>query len=90
MKKTIIYPKKYPKKFQDDKNYSEDSNKKTVSIEDNQNTITKFFRITSKHKSTSVVPMRQKDKIAPNKNYTLSKYKFGKQKKRKMQVLKNY
>ena len=82
MKKTIKYPKKYPKKFQDDKNYSEDSNKKTVSIEDNQNTITKFFRITSKHKSTSVVPMRQKDKIAPNKNYTLSKYKFGKQKKK--------
>ena len=75
-------PIKYPKKFQDDKNEPK-TNKKTVSIENNKITLFNYFKVSSIHKSTSVIPTRQHDKIAPNKNYRLSKFHFGKPKKKK-------
>ena len=82
MKRPIKYPKKYPKNYQDNQTDS-DSNKKTISIEDNKITLLNFFKISSKHKSTSIIPSRQPDKIEKYKNYRLSKYNFGKQKKKK-------
>ena len=82
MKRPIQYPKKYPKKFQDDKNDSKTC-KITVSIEDNKITLFNYFKVSSIHKSTSVIPTLQQDKIAPNKNYRLSKFHFGKPKKKK-------
>ena len=82
MKRAIKYPKKYPKNYQDNQTDS-DSNKKTISIEDNKITLLNFFKISSMHKSTSIIPARQTDKIEQYKNYRLSKYNFGKQKKKK-------
>ena len=82
MKRPIKYPKKYPKNYQDNQTDS-DSNKKTISIEDNKITLLNFFKISSMHKSTSIIPARQPDKIEQYKNYRLSKYNFGKQKKKK-------
>lgn len=99
MKRPILYPKKFPKKYQDDKDDS-NSNKKTVSIEQNNFTLLNFFKITSMHKSTSInkkessrrqVFMRLKrDKTDPNQNYRLSKYNIGKPKKKKKSNIKRF
>lgn len=99
MKRPILYPKKFPKKYQDDKDDS-NSNKKTVSIEQNNFTLLNFFKITSMHKSTSInkkeSPRRQvfmrlkRDKTDPNQNYRLSKYNIGKPKKKKKSNIKRF
>ena len=99
MKRPILYPKKFPKKYQDDKDDS-NSNKKTVSIEQNNFTLLNFFKITSMHKSTSInkkeSPRRQvfmrlkRDKTDPNQNYRLSKYNIGKPKKKKKLNIKRF
>ena len=99
MKRPILYPKKFPKKYQDDKDDS-NSNKKTVSIEQNNFTLLNFFKITSIHKSTSInkkeSPRRQvfmrlkRDKTDPNQNYRLSKYNIGKPKKKKKSNIKRF
>ena len=99
MKRPILYPKKFPKKYQDDKDDS-NSNKKTVSIEQNNFTLLNFFKITSMHKSTSInkkeSPRRQvfmrlkRDKTDPNQNYRLSKYSIGKPKKKKKSNIKRF
>lgn len=99
MKRPILYPKKFPKKYQDDKGDS-NSNKKTVSIEQNNFTLLNFFKITSMHKSTSInkkeSPRRQvfmrlkRDKTDPNQNYRLSKYNIGKPKKKKKSNIKRF
>ena len=99
MKRPILYPKEFPKKYQDDKDDS-NSNKKTVSIEQNNFTLLNFFKITSMHKSTSInkkeSPRRQvfmrlkRDKTDPNQNYRLSKYNIGKPKKKKKSNIKRF
>ena len=99
MKRPILYPKKFPKKYQDDKDDS-NSNKKTVSIEQNNFTLLNFFKITSMHKSISInkkeSPRRQvfmrlkRDKTDPNQNYRLSKYNIGKPKKKKKSNIKRF
>ena len=99
MKRPILYQKKFPKKYQDDKDDS-NSNKKTVSIEQNNFTLLNFFKITSMHKSTSInkkeSPRRQvfmrlkRDKTDPNQNYRLSKYNIGKPKKKKKSNIKRF
>lgn len=99
MKRPILYPKKFPKKYQDDKDDS-NSNKKTVSMEQNNFTLLNFFKITSMHKSTSInkkeSPRRQvfmrlkRDKTDPNQNYRLSKYNIGKPKKKKKSNIKRF
>ena len=99
MKRPILYPKKFQKKYQDDKDDS-NSNKKTVSIEQNNFTLLNFFKITSMHKSTSInkkeSPRRQvfmrlkRDKTDPNQNYRLSKYNIGKPKKKKKSNIKRF
>ena len=99
MKRPILYPKKFPKKYQDDKDDS-NSNKKTVSIEQNNFTLLNVFKITSMHKSTSInkkeSPRRQvfmrlkRDKTDPNQNYRLSKYNIGKPKKKKKSNIKRF
>ena len=97
MKKPINYPKKNPKKCQDNKN-TLNPNKKTTPIEENNSNLLNFFKLTSIHKSTStnkeVQPRRQvinqlkHDKTDPNKDYRLSRFNFYQSKKRKSQTSK--
>ena len=99
MKKPINYPKKNPKKWQDNKN-TLNSNKKTTPIEENNSTLLNFFKPTSIHKSTStnkeVQPRRQvinqlkHDKTDPNKDYRLSRFNFYQSKKKKKSNIKNF
>ena len=91
----INYPKKNPKKLQDNKD-GNNAFKKTVSIEENNRTIDNFFKTSSIHKSTSIIkekhPGRQvmnqlkHDKTDPIKDYRLSRFNFYQSKKRKSQI----
>ena len=95
MKKPILYPKSNAKKNIDTQN-----NKKTTPIDDNNNTILNFFKVSSLHKSTSIIqensPKRQipkksnQDKTDKMKDYRLSKFNFyqSKKKKRKNSIQK--
>ena len=85
MKKFQKNQKINPKKTSDIHN-TNNPNKKTSSIVDNNNTLLNFFNVSSVHKSTVInkesLPARQdvndvnKDKNGTKKNYRLSKYKF--------------
>ena len=69
------------------------TNKKTIPIDDNNNTILNFFKVSSLHKSTtSNVEQKQtrqdltklnKDKTESQKNNRLSRYHFYESKKKK-------
>ena len=84
------YPPNYKKKEETIPNFNQ--GKKNVSIKDNNSTLLQFFKISSKHKSSSIhlVPdTRQsfinlnKEKSESKKNYRLSKYDFYKSKRKK-------
>ena len=92
MKRTANNQKKNQKKSPDISNIN-NTNKKTIPIEDNNNTILNFFKISSHHKSiTSNVeqPQARQDPTKLNKakkesqqNYRLSRYQFYESKKKK-------
>ena len=95
----INYPKKNPKKLQDNKD-GNNAFKKTVSIEENNRTIDNFFKTSSIHKSTSIIkekpPGRQvmnqlkHDKTDPIKDYRLSRFNFYQSKKKKKPNIKKF
>ena len=99
MKRTQNNLKKNAKKTTEVKS-NQPINKKTTSIQANNNTLLNFFKINSIHKSTSTVtdpPQRRqvtmklsRDATESQQNYRLSKYKFYGSKKKKTTNVKKF
>ena len=99
MKRTQNNLKKNAKKTSEVKT-NQSINKKTTSIQANNNTLLNFFKINSIHKSTSTVtdpPQRRqvtmklsRDATESQQNYRLSKYKFYGSKKKKTTNVKKF
>ena len=92
MKRPANNQKKSQKKSPDISNINND-NKKTIPIEENNNSILNFFKVSSHHKSitsNSEQPQARQDQTKLNKakketqqNYRLSRYQFYESKKKK-------
>ena len=97
MKRTVNNQKKSQKKSHDISNVN-NANKKTIPIEDNNNSILNFFRVSSHHKSiisNSEQPQARQEPTKLNKakkesqqNYRLSKYQFYESKKKNLNIKK--